>query len=147
MTRAPDGAANLNAGGYGYGLRVSQSCDFDHIVAHTGGLPGYGSIMQWLPDYGVGIVAFGNVTYTGWTPIVAQAFALLAKTGGLERRAHFTQPSLQILIHADLDPPSEQFGIEVVPIRRMAYAGADPRLEDDQALRRQRLHDFPQHGP
>jgi CubicO group peptidase (beta-lactamase class C family) len=95
-----DGAPNLNAGGYGYGLRVSQSCDFDHIVAHTGGLPGYGSIMQWLPDYGVGIVAFGNVTYTGWTPIVAQAFAMLAKTGGLERRA--VQPSPALVQTRDL---------------------------------------------
>ncbi len=94
VSSGANGAANLNAGGYGYGLRVSQSCDFDHIVAHTGGLPGYGSIMLWLPDYGVGIVAFGNVTYTGWTPIVAQAFALLAKTGGLERRAAQPSPSL-----------------------------------------------------
>lgn len=84
----------LNAGGYGYGLRVSQTCDFDHIVAHTGGLPGYGSIMQWLPDYGAGIVAFGNVTYTGWTPIVNQAFGMLAATGGLERRAVQPSPAL-----------------------------------------------------
>ena len=43
------GAIALNSGGYGYGLRVSQSCAFDRIVAHSGGLPGYGSLMQWLP--------------------------------------------------------------------------------------------------
>ena len=94
VTRASDGAAALNAGGYGYGLRVGQSCDFDHIVAHTGGLPGFGSLMQWLPDYGVGIVAFGNVTYTGWTPIANEALAMLAKTGGLQRRMPQPAPTL-----------------------------------------------------
>lgn len=94
VTRASDGGPNLNAGGYGYGLRVGQSCAFDHIVAHTGGLPGYGSIMQWLPEYGVGFIAFGNVTYTGWTPIANAAFEMLAATGGLERRAVQPSPSL-----------------------------------------------------
>lgn len=94
VSRAQDGSASLNAGGYGFGLRVGQSCAFDHIVAHTGGLPGFGSIMQWLPDYGVGIVAFGNVTYTGWTPIVNEAFSMLAKTGGLERRKPQPSPTL-----------------------------------------------------
>lgn len=100
LTRTYDGPASrypgvtgvsLNAGGYGFGLRVSQNCTFNHIVAHSGGLPGFGSLMQWLPDYGVGIVAFGNVTYTGWGGVVNNAFEALAKTGGLQPRAQ--QPS------------------------------------------------------
>lgn len=94
VSRTAAGDANLNAGGYGFGLRVTQSCAFDHIVAHSGGLPGFGSLMQWLPEYGVGIVAFGNVTYTGWGSVVANAFDLLAKTGGLERRMPQPAPSL-----------------------------------------------------
>ena len=94
VTRATGGAANLNAGGYGYGLRISQSCAFDHIVAHSGGLPGYGSLMQWLPDYGVGIIAFGNVTYTGWGGVVSAAFDALAATGGLQPRMPQPSPSL-----------------------------------------------------
>jgi CubicO group peptidase (beta-lactamase class C family) len=40
----------LNAGGYAYGLRVSQTCQFPLVVAHSGGLPGFGSQMRWLPD-------------------------------------------------------------------------------------------------
>jgi hypothetical protein len=91
VTSAGSGNVNLNSGGYAYGLRVSQSCRFDHIVAHSGGLPGYGSLMQWLPDYGVGIVAFGNLTYTGWAGVVNNAFDLLANTGGLQPRR--PQPS------------------------------------------------------
>ena len=94
VTRAASGGANLNAGGYGYGLRVTQSCQFDHIVAHSGGLPGYGSLMQWLPEYGVGFIAFGNVTYTGWAGVAANAFDLLAATGGLQRRMPQPSPAL-----------------------------------------------------
>ena len=48
------------------GWAFPANCDFAHIVAHTGGLPGFGSLMRWLPEYGVGIIAFGNRTYTGW---------------------------------------------------------------------------------
>jgi CubicO group peptidase (beta-lactamase class C family) len=88
------GGVNLNAGGYGYGLRISQSCAFEQIVAHGGGLPGYGSLMQWLPDHGVGLIAFGNVTYTGWGGVVNGAFDLLAGTGGLQARMPQPSPSL-----------------------------------------------------
>ena len=66
------GAIQLTSGGYGYGLRVGQNCAFRTIVAHSGGLPGFGSIMRWLPDYGVGIIAFGNLTYTGWSRVVTR---------------------------------------------------------------------------
>ena len=84
----------LNAGGYGYGLRVAQTCDFRVAVSHTGGLPGYGSIMKWLPEHGVGIVALGSLTYTGWTPVVDRALAMLQATGGLEARAPQPAPVL-----------------------------------------------------
>ncbi len=88
------GAIQLNSGGYGFGLRVSQSCSFRHIVAHSGGLPGFGSVMTWLPEYGVGVIAFGNLTYTSWGRVTNTAFDLLAKTGGLERRMPQPSPAL-----------------------------------------------------
>jgi hypothetical protein len=94
VTRTRAGGIQLNAGGYAFGLRVGQSCLFDHIVAHTGGLPGYGSIMQWLPEHGVGIVALGNLTYTGWSGVVSQAFDLMAATGGLQPRMPEPSPAL-----------------------------------------------------
>ena len=87
-------AVQLNAGGYGYGLGISQNCQFGHVVAHSGGLPGFGSQMRWLPEYGVGIVAFGNVTYTGWGGVVNSAFDALAKTGGLQPRRPQPAPAL-----------------------------------------------------
>lgn len=95
VSRNAAGATQLNAGGYGYGLRISQNCAFHHIVAHGGGLPGFGSLMQWLPEYGVGIISFGNVTYTGWSGAVNTAFDLLARTGALQPRV--PQPSAALV--------------------------------------------------
>lgn len=92
---ASDAALRLNAGGYGFGLRIWQTCDFRHIVAHGGGLPGFGSHMRWLPEYGVGIVAFGNLTYTNWSGVVDDAFQALAATGGLQPR--LPQPSSSLV--------------------------------------------------
>ncbi len=85
------GAIQLTTSSYAFGLRVTQTCDFRLMVAHSGGLPGFGSQMRWLPDYGVGIIAFGNLTYTGWEGAVSEAVDRLAKTGGLQPRV--VQPS------------------------------------------------------
>jgi CubicO group peptidase (beta-lactamase class C family) len=84
-------APRLSSSSYGYGLSVTQTCDFRAVVAHSGGLPGYGSVMRWLPDYGVGIMAFGNLTYTGWGRVVGEAMDRLVQTGALRPRA--MQPS------------------------------------------------------
>jgi CubicO group peptidase (beta-lactamase class C family) len=94
VARDASGAIQLSAGGYAFGLRSSQSCAFRHIVSHTGGLPGFGSIMLWLPDYGAGIVAFGNVTYTSWTRVTNTAMEALVKTAGLQPRQPTPSPSL-----------------------------------------------------
>ena len=88
------GVISLAANGYGYGLRVQQTCLFASSVSHTGGLPGFGSLMRWLPEHGVGIVALGNLTYTGWTPLSTQALDALARTGGLVPRAPQPAPML-----------------------------------------------------
>jgi len=95
VTRAPaSGATQLNTGGYGFGLRVSQTCSLSHVVTHGGGLPGFGSHMRWLPEHGVGIVTLGNVTYTAWGGVVGEAFDLLEKTGALRPRAVQPSPAL-----------------------------------------------------
>jgi hypothetical protein len=80
------GALQLTSTAYGFGLRIGSTCDYRLIVAHSGGLPGYGSLMQWLPDYGVGVIAFGNLTYTGWGRVINDVFDRLARTGGLQPR-------------------------------------------------------------
>jgi CubicO group peptidase (beta-lactamase class C family) len=99
VTRAADGTLRHYSGGYGFGLGISANCDFAHIVAHSGGLPGFGSLMRWLPDYGVGIIAFGNRTYSGWGPPSDEAIALMMKSGGLEPRV--PQPSSVLATRRD----------------------------------------------
>jgi CubicO group peptidase (beta-lactamase class C family) len=94
VTRSPAGVVQLNAGGYGYGLGISQTCDFGHVVAHSGGLPGFGSQMRWLPEYGVALIAMGNRTYTGWGGVFNQALDLMNATGALKPRMPEPSPAL-----------------------------------------------------
>ncbi len=94
ITAPTDSTVQLNAGGYGYGLGISQSCEFGHVVAHSGGLPGFGSQMRWLPEYGVGFIALGNRTYTGWGGVITEALELLRATGALQPRQPQPAPAL-----------------------------------------------------
>src|SRR5262249_10239198 len=71
---------------YAFGLSITQTCDFRVSVSHGGGLPGFGSTMRWLPEYGVGLVAFGNLTYTGWGRASADIFDRLQTPGGPKPR-------------------------------------------------------------
>lgn len=88
------GTTTLSAGGYGYGLGIRQTCLFRVMVSHSGGLPGFGSLMRWLPEHGVGIIAMGNLTYTGWGGITEHALGVLSRTGGLEPRVPQPAPVL-----------------------------------------------------
>lgn len=90
-TTSAAGEVSLSSGGYGFALGITQSCQFDHVVAHSGGLPGYGSQMRWLPSYGVGIIAMGNLTYTSWGGVIDRALDVLTATGALQPRE--PQPS------------------------------------------------------
>lgn len=75
-----------SATGYGFGLRVTADCRFDRSVAHGGGLPGFGSYMAWLPEYGVGMFAMATLTYSGPHEAVSRAWDVLRATGALQRR-------------------------------------------------------------
>jgi len=94
ISNANAGGVQLNAGGYGFGLRISQNCQFPTIVAHGGGLPGFGTQMRWLPEYGVGLIAFGNKTYTSWPATFDRALGALATTGALQPRVIQPSPAL-----------------------------------------------------
>lgn len=61
--RYPSGRPCPLVSAYGYGLRWSRDCQGRTSVGHSGGLPGFGSNWTILPDYGMGIISFGNLTY------------------------------------------------------------------------------------
>ena len=81
-----NGVLQASETGYGFGLRVTSDCRFEHIVGHGGGLPGFGSYMAWLPDYGVGMFAMATLTYSGPAEAISQAWDEMQKTGGLRKR-------------------------------------------------------------
>ncbi len=54
--------------GYGYGLGIVEYCDNLKQVGHGGALPGFGSNYRFFPEYGIGIMAFCNLTYTSPWP-------------------------------------------------------------------------------
>lgn len=95
VTQSADGAVQLSSGGYGFGLGVTGNCSFAHVVGHSGGLPGFGSLMRWLPEYGVGVFALGNRTYAGWSGPVDGALGRLVRTGAVA--PHVPQPSAALV--------------------------------------------------
>ncbi len=96
LRNAVDAPLQLGLSSYGYGLRISQDCRFNYIVSHGGGLPGYGSLMSWLPEYGVGLIGMANLTYSpGWAGLFNDTLAALDRTGAL--RPRLVQPSPALL--------------------------------------------------
>lgn len=89
ITTDEAGATRVLAGGYGYGLNAAVDSRLGFMVQHSGGLPGYGSNMRWLPDRGVGAVALANLRYAPARHLTLDALDLLAESGGLppEREA------------------------------------------------------------
>ena len=61
--RFPSGKKLALTGSYTYGLRWTIDAENKKNIGHSGGLPGFGSNWQFLPDYGVGVILFANVTY------------------------------------------------------------------------------------
>jgi serine-type D-Ala-D-Ala carboxypeptidase/endopeptidase len=80
---AGDRPRRLVAGGYGMGLRVHHDLRFGHLVQHSGGLPGWGSNMRWLPERGVGAVALANVTYAPMGELTQTLLEVLDEGGVL----------------------------------------------------------------
>ena len=71
---------------YGYGLRWTKDCGNRVYVGHTGGLPGFGSQWTVMPEYGVGIVAFANLTYARAGLINTQVLDTLLALSGISPR-------------------------------------------------------------
>src|SRR5690606_18055949 len=82
----PSGRACATVTAYGYGLRWVKDCEGRQTITHTGGLPGYGSVWQILPDYGIGVAIFANVTYAPTSILATRIVDTLIKVARLEPR-------------------------------------------------------------
>jgi CubicO group peptidase (beta-lactamase class C family) len=88
------GAPCRQAVTYGMGWRVIDDCDLGRVVTHTGGYPGYGSVVILLPDKNVGIFAFASRTYGAPSLPAFRAALALQKAGALEDYAVPVSPGL-----------------------------------------------------
>jgi CubicO group peptidase (beta-lactamase class C family) len=79
---------------YGYGLSWQKDCRGIVRIAHSGGLPGFGSEWRIYPDYGIGIVSFSNRTYGAPSRMNAMALDTLIAIADLKPR---TLPASAIL--------------------------------------------------
>lgn len=93
--RYPGGRACPTVSGYGFGLRWTKGCEGRVQVGHSGGLPGFGSNWTFLPDYGIGVVCFGNVTYAPTANLNIRVLDTLISLASLQPRQLPVSPVLQ----------------------------------------------------
>jgi CubicO group peptidase (beta-lactamase class C family) len=92
--RLADGTTCPLVAFYAYGLGWDRDCRQRVRVGHSGGLPGFGSQWRILPDYGIGVVSFANLTYAGTGSINTRVLDTLISIAGLTPR---TLPASDIL--------------------------------------------------
>lgn len=80
---------------YCYGLHEYRDCDGVRTITHSGGLPGFGSQWRILPDYGFGMVVFGNLTYAPMGAVLTAAVDSLLNWAELEPRVLPPSPILE----------------------------------------------------
>lgn len=80
---------------YGMGMIAYADCVLGPYFTHSGGLPGYGSNVVFMPERGVGVFAFANVTYAPASDYVREAAIELVKSGAFPPRAPLASPDLQ----------------------------------------------------
>ena len=80
----PNGRACAVTTAYCYGLGWLKDCDGKTYIAHSGGLPGFGSQWRIMPDYGIGIVSFANRTYSPMGFVNLKILDTIIKIAGLQ---------------------------------------------------------------
>ena len=71
---------------YCFGLAWRKDCNKNVYVGHSGGLPGFGSNWKIMPDYGIGIISFSNLTYAPMGRINLQVLDTLVSLAKLHPR-------------------------------------------------------------
>jgi CubicO group peptidase (beta-lactamase class C family) len=84
--RKDDGTLCPIVTGYAFGLGWNRYCDDRIALAHTGGLPGFGSNWRMMPDYGLAVVLFANRTYAPAAAINTAVMKLILEKGKLQPR-------------------------------------------------------------
>jgi CubicO group peptidase (beta-lactamase class C family) len=97
-----DGRTSVMAGGYGFGLQRLAHPVVGSVVTHSGGLPGYGSNMRWVPGTGFGVLAMANMTYAWMAAAGAAALDALIAAEVLRSSQPLVSPALDAAANAML---------------------------------------------
>lgn len=92
----PNGRTCAMVSSYGYGLRISRDCEDRLFTGHTGGLPGFGSQWWIMPEYGIGVIANGNLTYAGMNTVNFAVMDTLITLAALKPREIPVSPILEV---------------------------------------------------
>jgi serine-type D-Ala-D-Ala carboxypeptidase/endopeptidase len=87
---------------YGLGVIPYQDCVLGLHFGHSGGLPGFGSNVLFMPDRSLAVFAFANRTYAPASRAVRDAANLLARSGGFPARTPSLSAGLQAMLDAAL---------------------------------------------
>jgi CubicO group peptidase (beta-lactamase class C family) len=82
------------ASAYAMGLISARDCELGVTLSHSGGYPGYGAHMLFLPEYGIGIFAFSSRTYTAPIAPIYEVAVQLHQAGLLTSRIIPVSPAL-----------------------------------------------------
>jgi CubicO group peptidase (beta-lactamase class C family) len=91
----PSGRVLAATDSYTYGLTVTHDALGRNSVGHSGGLPGFGSNWQIMPQYGIGVILFANVTYAPTSEINDAVLDTIVQLAKLKPRVISVSPILQ----------------------------------------------------
>lgn len=69
---------------YNFGLGWLLDCEGREYIGHSGGLPGFGSQWRFLPEYGLGVISFANLTYAGTGGVNLRVLDTIIRSAGLK---------------------------------------------------------------
>lgn len=97
---ASDPAGCARSLSYGYGVIPFNDCILGVHFGHSGGLPGYGSNVLFMPNRGLAVFAFANRTYAQASRAVREAANALVQSGAFPERAGSLSPALREMARA-----------------------------------------------
>ena len=91
----PSGRVLAATNSYTYGLNWMNDALGRNSVGHSGGLPGFGSNWRIMPQYGIGVILFANVTYAPTSVINIAVLDTIVQLAKLRPRVISVSPILQ----------------------------------------------------
>jgi CubicO group peptidase (beta-lactamase class C family) len=89
--------------GYGFGLNIRDDADLGMVVAHSGGVPGYGSNMRWLKGRGLGVIALANNTYAPMSDLTMRMLLAVHEHGAVPAAVPVTSALVDAAAHRLVD--------------------------------------------